>query len=598
MKSISIFHRRFQLTHLCVSTFLVAAAGALGLSTVQGATDYFDPTDTTTLGGSGTFAAQSTALYSSTSAGGGTLIAAATGDTGIFQGTAGTVTFSATPYALASAQFNTTGYTLTPSSTTAIVFNTPIVLAAGVNLGLDDPAATTNRTLGVGSISGGAGSGLTIQGAQVLSGTTVEAARLNIAVASSTISVPITISATGSNSVAGVVAITAGAILSSAATITNNSTALTNLGATGSSVLTVNGIVSGSAGVLFAAGASGGAGVVTVNSLNTYTGATTFNNSANGIIRIGVANALPTTTALQFGLLAQGAGVFDLNGLSQQVASITTPGTGAVAGISNTSSTAASLIISGSATTTYASTIGVPTATTTVTGTNNNISLTLAATNTGNLTLTGANAYTGATTISGGTLTLANTTTTSTALSATTQVNVNGGGTLAMGAANQLTATTPVQFAGTGSKAATFTVGGFSQGSTSAAGIGMLTLTAASSNNVINFGNAAAVVSFASLTANSAILTINGYINNNGASGGSDELLFATAPSATDVSNIIFTGYGAAQEQQVSTGFYEVFPAPVPEPSTVFYCLLAGGVAAGWQRRRQVRAWMILHRGA
>ena len=589
---LSFFNRRrFHLVLPVTAAAFGAALAVLGASTVQGATDYFDPNDTTTLGGSGTFAAQTTALYSSSAAGGGTLIAAATTDTGVFMGAAGTITFSATLYQLAQANFNTTSYILTPSSTTAVVFNSPVTLAAGVNLGIDDPAATTNRTLGVGSISGGTGSGLTIQGAQVLSGATVEAARVNIAVASSTISVPITITATGSGSVSGVVATTTGAVLSNAATITNNSTATTNLGATSGNDLTVNGIVSGSAGAQFSAGSSGGAGLVTVNSANTYTGATTLNNSTTGVVRLGVNNALPTTTALQFGVGTNATGSLDLNGVSQTVASLAVTGTGTVNGIANTATNAAALIISGGATTTYSSIIGVPanatsgTVATLLAGANNGISLTLATTNTGTLTLTGANTYTGATTISGGTLTLANTTAAS--LSAATAVSVNTTGTLTMGAVNQLTATTPVQLSGvTGAgKAATFNVGGFSQGSTTAAGIGMLTLAAGSANNVTNFGNAAAVVSFAGLTTNGATLTISGYLNNNGASGGPDELIFGQNESA-NLSKIVFTGYGAATEQQIGTSaFYEVYPAAVPEPSALAFCLLAAGAAAAAYRR-------------
>ena len=559
----------------------VALAGWCG-STVQGATVYFDPTGATTLGGSGTFTAQTTALYSPSAAGGGTLVAAAATDDGVFQGTAGTVTFS-TAYALNSATFNVSGYVLTPGSTAARVFTSPLLLAAGVNLNLLDVAQTADRTLGIGSVTGGSGSTLTIQGAQ----TGTASARINLAVVSATVSVPTTITGPGT-SLAGFVATSTGVQITN--TVSNSTGFTTLLGATNGNDLTLGSaaVVSGSAGVQFSAGSSGGAGLVTINSANTYTGATTLNNSAAGVIRLGVNNALPATTALQFGVGANATGSLDLNGHSQTVGSLAVTGTSTVNGIVNTSASAAALTVNGSATTTYGSVIGVPANVTNLAGANNNLSLTLAATNTGNLTLSGANTYTGATTINGGTLTLANPT--APALSAATAVSINTTGTLALGAANQLTATTPVQLsgvAGTG-KAATLNVGGFNQGSATAAGIGMLTLAAGSANDVINFGGTAAVVSFAGLTTNNATLTISGYLNNNGASGGSDRLIFGQDETA-NLGNIVFTGYGATTETALGGGFYEVFPAAaaVPEPSGVLFCLLLTGAAVFvWNRRR------------
>ena len=362
------------------------------------------------MGGSGTLAAQAMALYSNTATGDAALSAAVATDDGIFQGTAGTVTFGV-GYALNSATFNTTNYVLTPGTTTARVFSAPITLAANVNLNLIEATQTADRTLGIASVTGGTGSTLTLQGAETGS----SSARINIAVANSTISVPTTISGAGT-SLAGFVATAIGETITN--TITNNSNFTTLIAA----------IISGSAGVQFSAGTSGGAGPVTINSANTYSGATTLNNSTTGVIRLGVDNALPMGTALQFGVGANATGALDLNGHSQTVGSLAVTGTAGANGIANASATTAALTISGTANTTYSSTIGIPANVSNLTGANNNISLTLAAANTGSLTLSGVNPYTGATKIGGGTLVLSSTG----SINGSTSVQVAGTGALTL----------------------------------------------------------------------------------------------------------------------------------------------------------------------
>ena len=405
---------------------------ALGLAATDAtaATKYFDSTAGAGngVGGSGTLAAQTTALYSNTATGDAALSAAAATDDGIFQGTAGTVTFSAA-YTLNSATFNITNYVLTPSSATGRIFTAPITLAANVNLNLIEATQTADRTLGIGSVTGGTGSTITIQGSE--SGTS--SARINLAVASSTISVPTTISGTGT-SLAGFVATSTGEQITN--TITNNSTFTTLIGATSGNDLTLGAaaVISGSAGVQFSAGTSGGAGPVTLNSASTYAGATTLNNSTTGVIRLGVDNALPTGTALQFGVGANNTGALDLNGHSQTVGSLAVTGTGTINGVANTSATAATLTINGGATTTYSSAIGVPANITNLSGANNNISLRLASTNTGSLTLSGVNPYTGVTSIAGGTLLIA----TTGSINGSTSVQVTGTGALTLQSATAL----------------------------------------------------------------------------------------------------------------------------------------------------------------
>ncbi len=158
-----------------------------------------------------------------------------------------------------------------------------------------------------------------------------------------------------------------------------------------------------------------------------------------------------------------------------------------------------------------------------------------------------------------------------------------------MGAANQFSATAPapVTLGGTAGagNAATFSVAGFSQGSKSANGVGALTLSAGSANNILDFGSKDAVITFTSFTTNGATLTINNYENNNNASSGPDELIFDQIESG-NLADIVFTGFGSATEKEIgNTSFYEVFP--VPEPATILSGWLLAG-ALGWSQRRRL----------
>ena len=121
-----------------------------------------------------------------------------------------------------------------------------------------------------------------------------------------------------------------------------------------------------------------GAGKLTFTGVSTYTGAT---NLSAGILEILTNNALPTTTALTL----SGSATFDVDA-NQTVASLTSASSTTNVAIASTKT----FTVAGTASTTYAgilSDAGI-----------------LAKTGTGTLTLTGANTYTGGTTISGGTL--------------------------------------------------------------------------------------------------------------------------------------------------------------------------------------------------
>ncbi len=270
----------------------------------------------------------------------------------IFGGTSGSVTVDGTPRIATAFYFNTSGYELiTPSGTTTLTG--PIVLGNNVGLTLSPNVNVTtpvSGTIAVGNISGTGSANITINSAQGLA--TNIAQRINIATANGSISVPINITSTGgsgSGTVAGIVGTATGTSLSSAATITNNSSVKTIIGATSGFDITANGVISGSADLMFAAGASGGAGTVTLNAANTYSGATILNAANSGIVKLGVNNALPVSTNLIFGYSSGNGGSLDLNGFNQTLASIINGGFGSgVNKIVNNGNTDATLTINGS----------------------------------------------------------------------------------------------------------------------------------------------------------------------------------------------------------------------------------------------------------
>jgi uncharacterized repeat protein (TIGR02543 family) len=315
----------------------------------------------------------------------------------IFAGTAGTVTLDATRIATGF-YFNTSGYVLANSTTQTLTG--PIVLGNNVGLTFSpnvNIAVPAGGRIDVGSISGSGTANITINSAQ--GSATNVAQRINISTASSTISVPINIvsaGGSGTGTVAGIVSTVTGATLSSNATITNNTLIKTVVGATSGFDLAVNGVISGSADLMFAGGASGGAGIITLGAANSYTGATIFNAANSGVIRLGITNALPTGTNVTMANSSSNGGIFDLNGFNQTIGSLTS-GVGG-GSIRNNGATDATLTISGS---TSPAAFGLVIAD----GTTNKTLLTRAGT--GTLTLSGANTYSGATTVSAGTLQLA-----------------------------------------------------------------------------------------------------------------------------------------------------------------------------------------------
>jgi len=378
-----------------VLALVVAALAMMSRPPEAGAADYYWDANggTAGTGGTGTWTTANTWRQGSAT---GTLGSwpnvAANNDNAFFEGTAGQVSVGATAVTMGTgtAFFNVTGYTLqTDASTTTRTVTGNVAIGSGLNLFINEAAATAARALSIaGSITGGT---MTIQGAQ----TSGFASRLNITAANQTISSRIVINATGGG-IASIASSSAGNQITGA--ISNSSNSVTALGATSGNSLTLasTAIISGTSSLMFAAGPSGGAGTVTLNSQSTYTGNTFFNAANSGVIRIGVANALPTTTNVSMGFSSGNGGIFDLNGFDQEIASLTN-GVGG-GSIRNSGGGTSTLTVSGTASP-AAFTLAM------TDGASSSGILALTRSGTGTLTLSAAsanqNTYSGQTTLSG-----------------------------------------------------------------------------------------------------------------------------------------------------------------------------------------------------
>ena len=298
---------------------------------------------------------------------------------------------------------------------------------------------------------------------------------------------------------------------------------------------------------------------VVLSAASSYNGSTTIQNS--GTLKLGGNNLLPT--APQTALTINTSGTLDLASFSGAVASLT----------GDSTATVKNSVIGGTSTLTVNPASGSTTFAGIIAGTNGGAqgNVALQKNGAGTLVLTGANTFSGSTTVNGGTLTLA--TAAGSALASTSSVTVNSGGTVLLGASNQINNTATITLAG-----GTFAKGNFSEGSATAPGIGMGALTLTAAGSQIDFGSGTVgVLNFASFNPGTYALMIANWTGtpNTAGNGSTDRLIFASDQSA-NLGSFSFSGYGpGAVEFNLGNGYYEI--TPVPETST----WLAGAFTLG-----------------
>jgi autotransporter-associated beta strand protein len=191
----------------------------------------------------------------------------------------------------------------------------------------------------------------------------------------------------------------------------------------------------------------------------------------------------------------------------------------------------------------------------------------------GTVILTNNNLFTGATVVSGGTLVAAGTGSNQ-ALGKTGAIVINTGGTLLLGASNQINNSATLTLNG-----GTFNTGGYSEGTSTAAGLGTLTLSASST---INLGSGNSILSLAgsnsTVWASGAILSILDW-SGKATGGGTDQLYFGAnitlgnGLTSSQLSQIQFVnpaGFAPGNYGATLLGTDELVPlfTTVPEPST------------------------------
>ena len=482
--------------------------------------------------GAGTLTGSSYTLQS------GTVSAILAGGATVTKNTAGTVILSgsntftgSTTISAGILQVNTNNALGTAASGTTVANGAALKLNA-VNYSTAEPL-TLN------------GTGITNGGALTNSGVSTFAGPINVATSA-------TISAGG-----GTLNLTGG--------ISNSGTTMTIAGG-GTVNITTSGITGGSANsnVVF------DGTTVVLSAASSYNGSTTIQNS--GTLKLGGNNLLPTTP--QTGLTINTSATLDLASFSGAVASLT----------GDSTATVKNSVIGGTSTLTVNPASGSTTFAGIIAGTNSGAqgNVALQKNGAGTLVLTGANTFSGATTVNGGTLTAA--TVSGSALASTSSVTINSGGTVLLGASNQINNTATITLAG-----GSFAKGDFSEGSASTPGMGALTLTASGSQ--IDFGTGTVGIltfdSYNPATYSVMIANWTGTPNLVG-NGSADRLIFASDQS-TNLGSFVFSGYGpGAVEFNLGNGYYEI--TPVPETSTWLAGALTLGVLGiqiALRRRRQ-----------
>jgi autotransporter-associated beta strand protein len=370
------------------------------------------------------------------------------------------------------------------------------------------------------------GSGISNAGALTNTGTSTFAGAINIATNA-------TISAGG-----GTLNLSGG--------IAKNGTTLTIAGGGTVNILT-NGITGSSANSDLVVDGT----TVILSASNSYNGPTTVQNS--GTLKLGASNVLPTSP--QTAMTINTSSVFDLASFSDGVASLA----------GDSTATVKNSVAGGTGTLTVNPATGISTTFAgVIAGTNGGAqgNVALLKTGAGTLVLTGTNTYSGSTVISGGTLTAAGTS--GAALGLTSSITVNSGGTLLLGAGDQINNTATVTLNG-----GTIVKTTFSEGSTTGWGMGALTLTASGAH--IDFGSSTVgVLSFASFNPGANVLNIDNWTGAANTIGNinTDRLVF-DSDQTSNLNNFWFAGYAPGASQfSLGNGYYELTPTVVPEPAT------------------------------
>ena len=317
-----------------------------------------------------------------------------------------------------------------------------------------------------------------------------------------------------------------------------------------------------------------GTGTLVLPSANSYTGATIVKA---GVLNIQNATALGTTASGT--TVVSGATLAIQNNITVGAEALTISGSGAggqngaLVNVSGTNNFGG-LVTLGAASTISSDSgalnlINVGTMTgsglgLTLTGSSDGSIVSIIGTGTGTLTkngsgtwtLSGNNTFSGNVTVNNGTLVAA--ATLGSALANNTNITVNAGGILQLGASDQINNAAALTLAG-----GTFAKGNFHEGSTIAVGLGALNLTASGSH--LDFGSGlVGVLSFASFNPGGNILTVDNWTGIASTIGSvlTDRLIFNSDQSA-NLSLFQFTGFNPGGVQfALGGGFFEITPAP------------------------------------
>lgn len=371
------------------SPYFGASGGALSLPNVPNATPpdyYWDVNGSAAgLGGTGNWNAGATW---NDATGTGTPIVWVNGNNAFFSGVAGTVTINTSPVSAAAMSVETTGYTFTSAAgTRTLTVTGTLSLASNVATTFEINSGTGAATWGVGAISSGTGSSLTLKGGASAGNYD----RLQIT-SESTVSVATVISQSAGGAAGNAIGYYAnvnGATVATPKTVnissnvTNNSTAQFLLGAAVNNTLNFSGTITGTGSVVYSADNAGaGAGLINVTGMgSSYTGATNVNmattgrvvlNSPDGTglgatsritvtkgsLILGADNQIPNTTPMTLA-----GGTFNTGGFSEHGANANDPGIGAltlqVSSIIDLANGASILAFANSSTQTWTGTLSI-----------------------------------------------------------------------------------------------------------------------------------------------------------------------------------------------------------------------------------------------